>query len=116
MLALISMLMSSHVATSGAEASAALLVSYSVLAPIPAIGTSAAAQPPATKTDASTEMPSDCARLIEKIDRLLTIAKLDPTTGPRIVELLEQGKELHAAGDPGCLVPLQEAARLLGIS
>ncbi len=57
----------------------------------------------------------ECGALVRRIDELLTIAKLRPEDAARVRRLREQGLALHRQGRPDCIVPLREAAILLGI-
>lgn len=58
---------------------------------------------------------TDCGDLIRRIDRMLTMAKLRPQDAAHVRRLREKGFALHSQGRPECIVPLREAAILLGI-
>lgn len=57
---------------------------------------------------------SDCVALIERIQYILTRAKLTAEGTARIEELVREGSRLHRAGQHAkCLAPLKEALRVL---
>jgi len=58
----------------------------------------------------------DCAELIARIERTLTMVRLTPRDAQRVTELKNEGIRLHRAGRyPECMTPLRQAAALLGL-